>query len=412
MNLLRGESLGYQISTIGPIPEDWEVAKLGEVVEIYDHKRIPLSEMERSKRKGNYPYCGANGVIDFIDDYIFDGEYVLLAEDGGDYVRFGSSAYIMSGKFWVNNHAHVLKALESKLNNWFLMYLLNFLDLSPYIVGSTRTKLNQDQMRNIKLLLPPLPEQKRIAEVLRTVDEAIEKVEQEIDHTERLKKGLMQRLLTHGIGHTWFKDSPLGKIPESWEVIRLKDVTLKMFGGGTPSTAKDEYWNGEIPWMTSAHISGMFITDGQRYISHEGLKNSSTNLVPKGNLVIATRVGIGKVAVNLIDIAISQDLTGVIVDKYRALPEYLYWFLSFHHLGLKKFAQGSTIKGVLRSSLANLQIPLPPLPEQKKIVEILMTVDMKIELLKNKKEHLERLKKGLMNDLLTGRRRLKVVSKV
>jgi len=243
-----------------------------------------------------------------------------------------------------------------------------------------------------------------------TVDEAIFKVEQEIEHTERLKRGLMQHLLTRGIGHSRFKDSPLGPIPEDWKVVRLGEVTLKMFGGGTPSTSKDEYWNGDIPWMTSAHISGMFITDGQRYISQEGLKNSSTNIVPKGNLIIATRVGIGKVAVNLIDIAISQDLTGIIINKDRALPEYLYWFLSFHHLGLKKFAQGSTIKGVLRSSIANLKIPLPPLPEQKRIAEILMTVDRKLELLRQKKERLERLKKGLMNDLLTGRRRLKVGS--
>ena len=91
----------YKQAPIGKIPKDWEVVRLGEIVEIHDSKRIPLSEMERSRRKGQYPYCGANGIIDYIDDYIFDGEFVLLAEDGGDYGKFGKSAYIMREKFWV-----------------------------------------------------------------------------------------------------------------------------------------------------------------------------------------------------------------------------------------------------------------------------------------------------------------------
>jgi len=91
----------FKDSPLGRIPEEWEVVRLEEVIEIYDNKRIPLSEEKRLDRKGIYPYCGVNGIIDYIDDYIFYGEYVLLAEDGGFFGKFENSAYIMKGKFWV-----------------------------------------------------------------------------------------------------------------------------------------------------------------------------------------------------------------------------------------------------------------------------------------------------------------------
>ena len=186
----------FKDTDIGRIPKEWEVVKLGEIVEIYDSERIPLSEMERANRKGIYPYCGANGIIDYIDDYIFDGEYVLLAEDGGSYGKFENSAYLMAGKFWVNNHAHVLKAKENETYNLFLLYELNFLDLRPYVVGSTRTKLNQEQMCSIRLPLPPLPEQKQIAEILISVDKKLELLREKKKTLEQLKKGLMNDLLT------------------------------------------------------------------------------------------------------------------------------------------------------------------------------------------------------------------------
>ena len=95
-------------------PTDWRSTKLEHIVKILDNKRIPLSEIERGKRKGVYPYCGANGIIDYIDDYIFDGEFILLAEDGGDYGKFANTAYLMKGKFWVNNHAHILSVIEEE----------------------------------------------------------------------------------------------------------------------------------------------------------------------------------------------------------------------------------------------------------------------------------------------------------
>jgi type I restriction enzyme S subunit len=271
-----------------------------------------------------------------------------------------------------------------------------------------QSAVHTDYLLKLQIPLPPLPEQRRIAEVLGTVDSAIQKVGGAIESTERLKKGLMQRLLTRGIGHERFKFSKeLGcEIPEEWTVVKMGDIADDFVGGGTPSTSNPDYWNGKIAWMTSSHINGRTVNSGQRLITEKGLKESSTHLIPKGNLLVATRVGIGKAAINSIDVAISQDLTGVIINKDKVNADYIYWFLLINLNKLKSLAQGSTIKGILKDDLTNLKLPLPPLPEQRRIAEILSAADKKLELERRRKEKLERLKKGMMNDLLTGRKRV------
>ena len=186
----------FKDTEIGRIPKEWEVVRLVEIVDIFDKKRIPLSEIERSKMKGKFPYCGANGIIDYINDFIFDGKFLLLAEDGGNFKAFGQKAYLMFGKFWANNHVHVLKALSSLCSEEFLLYMLNFMDLKSWVVGSTRKKLNQGDMKKIPIPLPPLPEQKKIAEILSTVDKRLELLKNKKEKLKRIKKGLMNDLLT------------------------------------------------------------------------------------------------------------------------------------------------------------------------------------------------------------------------
>jgi type I restriction enzyme S subunit len=274
--------------------------------------------------------------------------------------------------------------------------------------GSTFRELSKDGLERFALPFFPFEEQRAIVGVLGVVDSAIESVDRVIAKTERLKKGLTQTLLTRGIGHKEYKDTSIGKTPKTWQTVRLEDVSDDFVGGGTPSTSNPEYWNGDIAWMTSAHINGRLITTGQKYITKKGLENSATNLVPQNNLLVATRVGIGKAAINKLDIAISQDLTGVIINKSKAMPEFLYWFLINSGSRLKSLAQGSTIKGILREELGRLYIPLPSLAEQKKIDEILSTVDKKLGLEKNEKASLERVKRGLVGLLLTGKVRIRV----
>ena len=290
------------------------------------------------------------------------------------------------------------------------MYSLNFLDLRPYIVGSTRTKLNQDQMKNIKIPLPPLSEQKRIAGVLRTVDEAIEKVDEEIEHTERLKRGLMQHLLTRGIGHARFKDTPIGKIPKDWDVVRLGEIA-EYFQYGFTAKAENkpigpkflritDIQNGNVDWKSVPYCS----------VSNDLLKKFE---LKTGDILFA-RIGATTGKSFLIKecprAIFASYLIRCSVNLNKVIPEFVFIYTQSHIYWSQIYSlKGGRLKqGINLPQIKGLLIPLPPLPEQKKIAEILMTVDRKLELLRQKRDHMERLKKGLMNDLLTGRRRLRV----
>jgi type I restriction enzyme, S subunit len=141
------------------LPEGWATATLADCVEILDHLRVPVNSKERDGRQGSIPYYGATGQVGWIDDYIFDEELLLLGEDGAPFLdKTKPVAYVVSGRSWVNNHAHVLRALVKFTSNGFLKHLLDFADFSDFVTGTTRLKLTQSDMRRIPILLPPLPE--------------------------------------------------------------------------------------------------------------------------------------------------------------------------------------------------------------------------------------------------------------
>lgn len=399
----------FRETELGLLPKDWTVVKLEQVTENLDNKRIPLNEEERRKKQGLYPYCGANGIIDYVNNYIYDGEFILLAEDGGYWGVGEKSSYIMNGKFWVNNHAHVIKAIESKTTNKFLCYALNHIDMSPLIGGDARGKLTQAIMRSIPLPLPPLPEQQNIAFVLSTVQDAQQSTERAINSLRELKKSLMKHLFTYGAvsfedaDKVKLKETEIGKVPEGWNVLPLSDVADNFIGGGTPSTAKKEYWNGSIQWTTSKKITDRILTDGEKTITKLGLENSATHLIPKENLIIGTRVGVGKVAINKIDVAISQDLTGVFINKNKYSVEFLAYQLGTESCQ-KRFsvcARGTTIKGIPRDDLIKMPMKIPSLPEQQQIVSILATVDEKIDAEEQRRKALDVLFNSLLKNLMT-----------
>ena len=145
------------------VPSRWAKAPLAECADILDHARVPVNRKARAKRVGPYPYYGATGQVGFIDDYLFDEELVLLGEDGAPFLdKSKPIAYIVDGKCWVNNHAHVLRACSPVTSNRYLKYYFDSLDFHPYVNGTTRLKLTQAGMRGIQVPLPPAPEQHRI----------------------------------------------------------------------------------------------------------------------------------------------------------------------------------------------------------------------------------------------------------
>lgn len=151
------------------IPQNWMWVRLGEIMWNRDSERIPVSVADRKKLKKIYDYYGASGVIDKVEDYLFDKRLLLIGEDGANLLsRSTPIAFMADGKYWVNNHAHVLDCyIENYLD--FVMYYINAISLVPYVTGSAQPKLNQDRMNKIPIPLPPLAEQKRIADVLERV---------------------------------------------------------------------------------------------------------------------------------------------------------------------------------------------------------------------------------------------------
>ena len=191
----RHEVTEFKMTELGPIPKDWEVKRLGDVANILDNRRVPLSESQR--KSGAFPYCGANGIVDYIDRYEFDEEAVLIAEDGGNFADFATRpiAYKMSGKYWVNNHAHVL-TVKACCDLDYLFSYLSHKDITDIISGGTRAKLTRAQLENIIISLPPLAEQQAIAAVLSDIDAEIAALEADRAKYESIKQGMMQELLT------------------------------------------------------------------------------------------------------------------------------------------------------------------------------------------------------------------------
>lgn len=171
---------------------NWEKKKLEDIAIFLDNKRKPLEQSERIH--GKYPYYGASGIIDYINDYIFDEELVLLSEDGANIIdRNYPICYIATGKYWVNNHAHVLK-VKSQYVNKFICESLEQLNYTKYNTGTAQPKLNQDVCRKIILSIPCLEEQTKIANFLSTFDRKLENQKAQLEHWKQIKKGLLQQM--------------------------------------------------------------------------------------------------------------------------------------------------------------------------------------------------------------------------
>ena len=168
----------------------WEIKTLGEVCEIFDNQRKPITRKNRIE--GTIPYYGATGILSYVKNYIFDEQLVLLGEDGAKWQSGEKSAFIIKGKSWVNNHAHVIKPQKAILNDNWLVYNLNFQNLIPFVSGMTVPKLNQTNMKQIKIPLPPLAEQEKIIRLLDKLQEKTLQLEQnyqkELLNSSELKK--------------------------------------------------------------------------------------------------------------------------------------------------------------------------------------------------------------------------------
>jgi type I restriction enzyme, S subunit len=169
----------------------WEKLEFGKTVKNLDSQRIPVKSSDRSERTGRFPYYGASGIIDYVDDYIFNGSFLLIGEDGNNLVsRSTPIAFLVNGKCWVNNHAHILESID-KSNLTYLKFYINNIDLKPYISGSAQPKLNRKNLDGILINLPPIELQNQFAEQVQLIEKQKEIAKQNLEKSEGLMKGLM-----------------------------------------------------------------------------------------------------------------------------------------------------------------------------------------------------------------------------
>lgn len=266
-----------------------------------------------------------------------------------------------------------------------------------------------DDWLKYKIPLPPLSEQKKIVAILNSVDEAIASTQAVIDQTRKVKQGLLQQLLTRGIGHTKFKESAIGQIPESWEVASIGEI-CDVTSGGTPDRNKPEYWNGNIPWVKTGEINYCEIKDTEEKITQEGLANSSAKLVPPGTLLMAMYgqgITRGKVAILGIEASINQACLAILPGQ-KILNIFLYYYLTREYENLRNIGNETTQKNLNATLIKQIHVPVPPIKEQKEVIKTLICVDKTLQESVVNIDKYQIIKHGLMQDLLTGKVRTKI----
>lgn len=257
--------------------------------------------------------------------------------------------------------------------------------------------------------VPPLAEQQKMASILSSVDAAIEKTEVIIEQTEKVKKGLMQQLLTKGTGHTKFKKTEIGKVPEAWGVKKVEEIGT-VGTGGTPKRDEPKNYGGSIPWIKTTEIKYNLIMQSEEYITEYALENSAAKLYPAGTVLLAMYgqgVTRGRCAILGIDAATNQ-ASAAIVTKQEMINKFLYYVLELNYENLRKLGHGSNQSNLNTRFVKSFLIPVPPIHEQENIIKIISSIESKLMIEIRYLEELKKIKMGLMQSLLTGKVRVKV----
>lgn len=263
--------------------------------------------------------------------------------------------------------------------------------------GTTMASLNQEVLGRVSIPYAPLPEQRAIAAALSDVDALIASLDRLIAKKRDMKQAAMQELLTG--------KRRLPGFSGEWEAKRLGEVVEQFVGGGTPSRANPEFWGGNIPWVTVKDFASFNPYRTQESITEDGLKSSASNLIPRGTLVVSTRMALGKAVIYDVDVSINQDLKAIFTKPDIATRFLFYWF-QWKAEYIDGLGSGSTVKGIALTDLKKIDIAKPPLPEQSAIAAILSDMDAEIAALEQKRHKTRLLKQGMMQELLTGRIRL------
>lgn len=338
---------------------EWEEKKLEGCVNILDSQRKPIESKERANRQGIYPYYGASGIIDFIDDYLFEGESVLLGEDGANIINRNSRlAFLATGKYWVNNHAHIMRANADNINYFICEYLEN-LDYSKICAGSAQPKLTQDVIRNLVIKKPCKNEQQKIADFLSNVDSIITAETKILNVLQKKKKALMQKLFTQQLR---FKSDDGTDFP-AWEEKKVIDFAKVDTGA---NNTQDKVEDGLYPFYVRSPI----VYRSNNYIFD----------FPEAVLTVGDGVGTGKVFHYVQGKFDCHQRVYVIHDFENVLGKYFYFYFSEKfYARVKPMSAKNSVDSVRREMITDMKIPVPYKEEQQKIVDCLSSMDTLIK---------------------------------
>lgn len=414
---------GYKKTDFGEIPIEWKVKKFRDIFErIVEKNKNNISENVLT-------ISAQNGLINqekFFNKSVASkntSNYFLMKKGDFAYNKSYSVGYPMGAIKRLNSYNKGIvsplyicfRIKDENINSDFYEQFFEYDLFDKAISGIAQEGARNHGLLNVAvneffdlpIIVPTKKEQEKIAEILSTVDEQIENIEKLIQKNQELKRGLMQQLLTKGIGHTEFKETELGYIPKCWDIKRLGECA-DIVSGATPKTNIKEYWdNGNIHWATPTDItsSGKYINKTEKFITDSGLKNCSAKILPIGSILMSSRATIGERSLNTVPMATNQGFKSLIC-KSIVDNEFIYYYIEVLKERFIRLASGSTFLEISKKLVEDTKIIVPNLEEQKKIASILALIDEKIYRYENKKEKLEELKNGLMQSLMTGKIRV------
>ncbi len=297
----------------------------------------------------------------------------------------------------------------------FLKYVIHSDEFVAHAKSTTsgvqHPRTSWPSLREFRLSLPPLPEQKKIAHILSTVQRAIEAQEQIIQTTTELKKALMHKLFTEGLRNEPQKQTEIGFVPESWEVVELGTLA-KVGNGSTPKRANESYWGGgTIPWLNSTKIHDRFITEADQFVTPQAVRECHLPKVAPNSLLIAiTGQGktLGNSAITRIETCINQHLAYAQFHSMTIVPDFVLWFMQTRYEYLRSIAHGGgSTKGALTCGfLKTLLVPVPSTDEQKEIITVFQTLEDKQSSAASKKLALQEIFRTLLNELMAAKTRV------
>lgn len=327
----------------------------------------------------------------------------------GEIILSNSMSYgkpcILNIDGYIHDGWFVIRDYEQDFYKWYLIQLL----VSDVVqrqykrlaAGGVVANISSELVYSVKVNTPPLTEQQKIAKILSTWDKAIGKLEALIAAKQKLKKALMQQLLTGKKRFAGFEGE--------WKDITMRKMG-KVISGGTPDTNNSEYWNGDILWMTPTDVTALktrFISDTKRKITKDGVKNSSATVIPSGSLLVCTRATVGLMSISTTDITTNQGFK-TLTPSSKFDVNFLYYLFGFFRSIFIRYACGSTFFELSKKDFEKIVFCCPEIKEQQKIASVLSVADEEIETHQKQLATFKKQKKGLMQQLLTGKKRVKI----